>query len=122
MSFKNNAKKVFFAYIIAIILMVVLPLNSAGELNDIFILRFRADYLLHSALFIPWPLFGIFMKKNTGLWIIYGLLFAVFSEGIQYFLPYRAFNINDLLANGMGVLLGSFFYLIFAILKKTRVP
>jgi glycopeptide antibiotics resistance protein len=35
-----------------------------------------------------------------------GILFAFVMEAIQYVLPYRAFNINDLLANGLGVVLG----------------
>ncbi len=39
-------------------------------------------------------------------WLLLGLLFASASEGLQYFLPYRAFNINDLLANLLGVMAG----------------
>ena len=36
----------------------------------------------------------------------YGLVFN-FTEGVQYFLTYRSYNINDLLSNFLGVLLGS---------------
>jgi VanZ family protein len=42
--------------------------------------------------------------KTLG-WLIIGVLFAFAMEAVQYFLPYRAFNINDLLANGLGVVL-----------------
>ncbi len=50
--------------------------------------------------------------------IILSLLFAFSLEGVQYFLSYRAFNINDLAANGVGVILGLITY---TILKKKLV-
>jgi glycopeptide antibiotics resistance protein len=87
--------------------LVTLPLNSAGELNDITILHFRGDYFFHALLFLPWSLFQIIPKKHLVLWIIIGLLFSVSSELIQYFLSYRAFNINDMFANSLGIGLGS---------------
>ena len=37
-----------------------------------------------------------------------GLLAAFATEGVQYFLTYRTYNINDLFSNFLGVLLGSF--------------
>ena len=45
--------------------------------------------------------------RVTLFYILLGLLFATANEAVQYLLPYRAFNINDLLANGLGVMLGS---------------
>jgi len=56
-----NHSKVFWGYIIFILLVVVLPLNG-------------------------------------------GL--AVAAEGVQYFLPYRAFNVNDMISNVIGMMLG----------------
>ena len=52
--------------------------------------------------------------KNTlkaTLLIIIGLLFAFGLEFIQYYLPYRAFNINDLIANGIGIAIGTIFFI-----------
>ncbi|RLD50386.1 MAG: hypothetical protein DRJ05_19680, partial [Bacteroidetes bacterium] len=48
--------------------------------------------------------------------VLISLIFAFSLEGIQYFLPYRAFNINDMVANGIGVILG---LIIYTVLKKT---
>jgi glycopeptide antibiotics resistance protein len=51
----------------------------------------------------------LFAKKGVGLntvILLRILLFAIFSEVVQYSLPYRTFNINDLASNLMGVLLG----------------
>jgi glycopeptide antibiotics resistance protein len=104
MSFKN----LFKVYSVFILLLVTLPINGTNSfLNNTYIIEIRLDYLLHAALFIPfifvlrkaWP-----VKLFSAL--LYGILFATFGEGIQYFLPYRSFNINDLLANNLGIILG----------------
>ena len=38
------------------------------------------------------------------MWV--GILIVAFCEAIQMVIPYRAFNINDMLANGVGALIG----------------
>ena len=86
------------------------------------VIHIRGDYLAHVLLFFPWTWFWKIYRPAPVLWILSGLLFGAGMEGLQYLLAYRAFNINDLVANGLGVLLGSFFYLIFALFNKPRVP
>ena len=112
-------KKIAISYTVVIIILSILPINSGDSvLNDRFILSIRLDYMVHFALFIPWMLliwiftgarFNDTPVKAFG-WVLAGLILAVSSEYLQYFLPYRAFNINDLAANSMGVLLGSVFF------------
>jgi glycopeptide antibiotics resistance protein len=104
--FKFDVRKLFWLYFSAIVLLVILPINSAGELNNITILRLRGDYFLHALLFVPWAFFYPAIKSNKLFWLLYGFLFAAGSEAIQYLLPYRAFNINDLIANIIGVMTG----------------
>ena len=61
-------------------------------------------------MFLLWRITGINFREHAGkalLYISLGLVFALLNEAVQYLLPYRAFNINDLLANGLGVLLGA---------------
>lgn len=148
-------RNLLYIYVIIVLLLVILPLNSATTANDIFVLNLRADYLFHIIMFLPWmffhnaafgnlrsgrsfwPLAFSFWsdgkikdkrkktkgkrKKNLSQslslshslsqsqqlsWLLTGLLFASATEGLQYFLPYRAFNINDLLANLLGVMVG----------------
>ena len=108
-----NSKLVFSFYCLVIILLVTLPLNSSGDLNDITILHFRGDYFFHALLFLPWSLFQIIPKYQLSVWIIMGLIFAVGSELIQLILTYRAFNLNDLFANSFGIFTGFIFHLIF---------
>ena len=105
----------FCGYLLFLLLVAVLPLNNAssGALSSIFVVKIRLDYLLHSILFIPWTFLYLITFRPVKLrdkWIMVGagLLAAFATEGVQYFLTYRTYNINDLLSNFLGVLLGSF--------------
>jgi VanZ family protein len=101
-------------------MLAIAPINgNGGSLNDIFILELRSDYLIHALQFLPWMIFGMKMSKPILYWLIAGLFFASITEGIQYFLTYRSFNINDLIANLIGVLLGTLTFLLKLINRKT---
>lgn len=122
---KQIQKKIvllFWAYTIFVILLCILPINdSKSSLNNTYILNIRFDYLAHTFLFTPWMfLWTIYSKasfrKNIGkiLGVIaIGLIFALSSELIQYYLHYRSFNINDLIANITGIGIGILFYLYY---------
>ena len=108
-------KKLFWIYTIILVLLAVLPINSSGNaINHTFVVSIRLDYLLHCVVYIPWMvLLGLTSKKSfikdtftVLFYLLLALVFAFLNEGVQYYLPYRAFNINDLIANFMGVLLG----------------
>ena len=116
---RKRVRFIFWGYLLFLILMAVLPLNSASStsLNNLYVVRVRLDYLLHAILFIPWAFLYIIAFRpatlNAKLLMIgSGLLMAFATEGIQYFLTYRAYNINDLLANWLGVLLSTIALLI----------
>lgn len=89
---------------------------TASGLNDIYILNFRLDYLLHVLLYLPLAFLldqaEIYSFKFT---VIIVLLLAVMMELVQFVLPYRTFNVNDLLANIVG---GVFSVLILLLIKK----
>ncbi len=101
-------KKLFVVYIIFILLLLTLPLNGTNTiLNNTWIVEIRLDYLLHAILFLPFLILCIkAWLINIIIALFFGILFAAISEGLQYLLPYRAFNINDLLANILGIFLG----------------
>jgi glycopeptide antibiotics resistance protein len=107
-------------YSIIIISLAFLSINpTTSPINNSFLLSFRLDYLIHFSLFIPWMAlvwlaYNINFRqtlKKAILWLLAGILFCWFTEAIQLFIPYRAFNINDLAANTLGVLLGSTFFI-----------
>ncbi len=120
--------KLFYFYSFFLVLLSGLSINSAGSsIHSIFVISIRLDYLLHFLVFFPLVVFTWIDKEiNTFRtpikafgWIIILLLFAVVTEWIQYFLPYRAFNINDMIANTLGVIIG--FALITLLCLKTSV-
>jgi len=97
-----------------------MPIGSGTgvALNELEIGSVRADYLLHTVVFLPWMiLVWLYLNaKNISgrqrfnhaiRWFYAGLFLAVFSEGIQYWLPYRAFNPLDLIFNVSGVVVGT---------------
>ncbi len=46
------------------------------------------------------------LRRKMVYWFIVGVIFAGGVEGIQYLLSYRAFNVNDMIGNIIGVVLG----------------
>ena len=113
-------KILFYSYSTLLVLLAVLPINGEGSaINHTFVVSVRLDYLVHFAVFIPW----IFLAQMTNdlsfknypmktlKWFFYGILFATANEAIQYFIPWRAYNINDLVSNFIGVLLGAMLFL-----------
>lgn len=121
---KKVRQGLFLFYLTMIILVSILPINNQdSSLNNTFIVYIRLDYLFHAVCFIPFAWLsiqsGMFnFRKSTGLFLLLlcGFFLILFSEGIQYFLPWRAFNINDLLANFLGLAIG--FLILFV--KKIR--
>lgn len=107
--------KIFYLYAVLLIILSVLPINGPDTvINHIFIVSIRLDYLLHCLIYIPLVLFLWIDKKSAlfaapgkaFIWITTLLIFAAITEVIQYFLTYRAFNINDMLANILGIVIG----------------
>lgn len=112
------SEKGFWIYFAAIILLITLPINASGSrlnLNNITVVRIRGDYFVHALVFIPWAFFMTSMRQPLWLWLILGLLFSTGTELLQYLLPYRRFNINDLISNSLGILLG---LIIFVVLTR----
>ncbi len=108
---KRYLSVLFVLYAVTVLLLNVLPLSVAKKLNEVHFLEFRADYLVHLLIFLPWSLFQfLFFRKRKIVWFFIGLVFAVSIEFVQYYLPYRSFNPYDLLFNVMGLCLS---YLVF---------
>lgn len=113
----DTVKQAGWGYTGLILLLVVLPLNGEGQLlgklNDNYVLQIRFDYLSHALMFVPWVLmmgYGYKLYQKSFAWMVRGyglaLSFAIFCEYLQLPIPYRTFNINDMLANVIGVTLG----------------
>lgn len=113
------SKHVVWAYVLVVMLLAVLPLNSSGSLNNITLIRIRGDYWVHAVQFLPFACLA-WISYRCGILktLLPGIVLAVVAEAIQYFIPWRTYNINDLLTNLMGVLAGVF--LLFLVEKIGR--
>jgi VanZ family protein len=103
-------------YFVALALLMWLPLNGVVPLDN-YVFGLRADHLLHASVYLPCVFFlgRLFRKPVVTLWF-FSVGIGMLTEGVQFLLPYRGFDVNDLLANAIGVSLGLFLFLFF--LKK----
>lgn len=102
----------FILYIVVIILLNILPLELATQINDTVFGEFRLDYLTHGLIFLPWIFFHFwFHRIKKRWWFLIGFILALFLEGIQYYLPYRSFNMYDAIFNVAGLIMS---YLLFS--------
>lgn len=120
-------KSIFFKYwlpfiIWAMIMITISSLPSSSlptlgiEFGDKIVHLF--EYLIFCLLFIR-ALKNSLIEINY-LMIIYpiGILFALIDELHQYFIPGRYVQMNDLLANWLGILIGP---IVFKILNKGKI-
>ncbi|WP_394993047.1 VanZ family protein [Emticicia sp.] len=120
---KRNAQLLVSIYLIILILLATLPINgSESTANKTFVAEIRLDYIIHATFLIPWMSFLLLFdwktKKVYVIWFLVGSLIAFFIEYIQYFLPYRTYNILDLLNNFLGLFLGILIWIIILISKS----
>lgn len=98
-------------YLLLLLVGALIPLGRGSELlGNNYTFDIRADYLLHALVYIPLPLLlRLSRSGRKGGWlavIMVSLVVVILFETVQMLVPYRAFNINDLFANGVGVLIG----------------
>lgn len=102
-------------YFLALALLMWAPMG--GVPLDNFVLGLRTDHLLHASVFIPCSLFIYDLYKRK--WAVWPTAVAVgvLTESVQALLPYRGFDINDMIANFLGVSLG---WAIIMIVKRKK--
>jgi glycopeptide antibiotics resistance protein len=116
-------KYLFYVYLIAIVGISAIPIGDSGSLSRVTVVNvLRLDYLLHSLLFIPLVSLWRFGLPGHSWWMILGggIILAACCELIQMWLPYRGYNINDLIGNMTGVLLGIpvYYFLSLPVIRK----
>ena len=110
-----------FLYLLVLATLSVLPLGGVSkELTDITVIRIRGDYLLHMLVYLP--MLGLmllsFPNWKWGM-VAIAIGLGVGLEYLQMFLNYRSFNINDLVANLAGVVIGGGIY---PLITRRRFP
>ena len=96
-------------YFFALAFLMWAPLNGVGIPLDNYLLGLRMDHLLHASVFVPCGIFWMdfFSGRRRSWWTwLAAVGTGLLTEGGQYILPYRGFDVNDLIANFLGVSLG----------------
>ena len=96
-------------FIIILLLLSTLLINgTSSTLNNSYTLNIRWDYLVHALVYIPLiPLLSFNREKlRTKNIIILSLILAISLEAIQYLIPWRTSNVNDVFSNVLGVGIG----------------
>ena len=111
----NQFKYIFFIYIVFLFVLHTVPLGPHIAPDEYVHITMRPDQILHFILFMPYCIFlRIWLKIDiySNPWlsvvmILIGLFLAFSLEALHIILPYRSFEIGDLLANLLGTIIGS---------------
>lgn len=117
---RHNRRWMRWVYFAFLIILMWAPMGLVGIPLNNFVLGIRLDHILHASVYIPCAFFlmdfNTLCSRRPGflVWIV-GIAIGITTEMVQYILPYRGFDINDLVANFLGVTLG---WIIIHFLKK----
>lgn len=98
-------RRLSVVYFICLLLLMWLPLGNVSL--DNFVFGIRLDHIMHASVYLPCTVFLMDSPKlkSWRIWLV-AILISLLTESVQYLLPYRGFDINDLMANFLGVTLG----------------
>lgn len=100
--------RVIYTYIFFIVFISVIPVNIRHSL------RFPLDKVIH---FFVYLIFSFLLSNTLALnrqkysrlkGFLYTFGIGLAMEALQYFLPYRSFEVFDVFSNTLGALLGTF--------------
>ena len=105
-------------FFLSIILIFYLSLIPASELEFFSALSFIGDKISHGVIFFYLAILGMFCNFKIKNHILIAIIFSfgLTIEIVHYFHPFRYFELADLLANFLGIILAR---LIYYSLKKT---
>lgn len=109
---KHPIRIIVYLYLLGVVVLAFVPFGGVNvKLESVDVLSLRLDYLVHALVFIPLvPLWWLVWPHHR-LWqvLLLGMVIAASAEVVQYIVPYRSFNINDMVANVLGVGAGALF-------------
>lgn len=102
-----------WVYFALLLVFMWAPLGFVGLPLNNFVFGIRLDHLIHASVYLPCALFMMdfqFLSRGNvrlgkGV-LLMAAAVGITTEMVQYLLPYRGFDINDLVANILGVTVG----------------
>lgn len=117
MVFNLKINKNIFLILLYIALISVFYLATTN--NEMEIVKKSWDKLNHLAAFaVLYLLIEVVYKKGFGKNFVVLMCFGILIEVVQYFIPSRDFTLLDIIANGVGIIVGYCFFLLY---KRYRV-
>ena len=123
----STTKVLFYFSFIILLILYLFPGSLIGYFlyGDLgkqpnFISNTIGTSINHLIFFFYLSILGFVFQSNQRKFInsfSFLFLISIILEFLHYFIPNRAFELNDLYANSLGVLLA---YLIFKLFRKTR--
>ena len=122
-----HKKSVLFTRIIYILLMIligimsIIPDTALDKVSDTYKL-FSGGYLFHILGYGVFCFFALlynitYQRHSLVIMLLFISIYSIILEVIQYFLPYRTFNLYDILASLIGVAVGVVFFFLYRSLK-----
>lgn len=108
-------------YFLLLLLLMWAPMGFMGLPLNSFVFHLRVDHLLHALLFVPcsWMLIDCLPMKKQWLWLPSVGICVIIELG-QLLLPYRGFDITDMVANIVGVVFGWSIFMVARKLMRSR--
>ncbi|MFO7864260.1 MAG: VanZ family protein, partial [Salinivirgaceae bacterium] len=103
---RKNSRFAFWAVIIAMLAVSSVPSGSLSYTQTLPVFQLRLDYLLHFAAYFIIGSIGATAYNQNWKFILFLLIFIVMEEGHQYWVPFRTFNLMDLLSDFLGAASG----------------
>lgn len=116
-NYKQTIRIIFVLYLIALFGIHVMKTDGVVDLGSYF-LGIRRDHWAHGTIFFPMGFLAFLALERNKFWAIFITGFCCcFFETLQYFIPYRSFDVWDIVADTCGASIGILGYLIYT---KTR--
>lgn len=100
----------FGLYIFIVFFLHVMKTDGVESLGEYY-LGIRGDHWAHGTMFFPMGILTLLSFQSRKKFAFGFIFFACFFfETLQYFLPYRSFDISDIVADSTGVIVGLLVY------------
>lgn len=104
---RQNRKVYSIIYFILLAILMWAPLSGLAVPLPNFVLGIRIDHFIHASIYLLCPVMLMDALHYRRFRILLAALaIGILTESVQYLIPYRGFDVNDLAANAIGNLLG----------------
>jgi len=113
---KTLMRTIYVFLIIFIGILSVIPDGIENKMSDSYSI-FKGGYIFHILAYLIICFVGLLnnfhQRYRPAPVIAFILVYSIILEAIQYLLPYRTFNLYDILSNFIGITIGWFIFTLY---------